>query len=136
MLPGQHFLVQCRHRHLPDDVVRRRLVAGVDDPAASFERQDGSRRRCAVLFGPKFCRSDGDSIQYQESRVDLRYVVAGRPDGDMRRVIDEARLEGTIVVEQVRQQCHKTPPAPVWIDVAARPSSRPAPPMPTAGSIV
>src|SRR6266545_3777504 len=71
----QHLLVECRDRHLADDVVLPRLVAEIDDLTLLLERQDGRRGGGTVPLRRQFPRVDTQVVQILERDLDLLDVI-------------------------------------------------------------
>jgi hypothetical protein len=97
----EHRLIQRRDRHLADDVVRRGLVAAVDDVALRLEGQDGGRRRRPVGLRRQVILGDAEISQDAEGELNFRDMVSDGTPRDMRRVLDQASLEFRIAVEKL-----------------------------------
>src|SRR3712207_6106192 len=95
--------------HLADDVVRRRLIAAVDDLSLRLVRLHGAGRRAAVRRRRQLRGVDLRSVENAERLLDERDVLATVAECDVLWVRDETLLQARITAEPRRAQWHGTP---------------------------
>src|SRR5262249_16647523 len=102
VLLQDHFLIECGHRHLADDVIRLRLIATVDNVSLLLVGEHRSSCCGAITpIGIERC-----TIQLDQRHLDLADVLTARTLMDACGVRHGGGFEFRVASEQLRLESH------------------------------